>query len=184
MPDLGFQIESAESVPFAATPIIAFRLRVENSLPGESIHSIALHAQIQIETPKRRYSPDEQERLLDLFGEPGRWGQTLRPMLWTHADLTVPAFSDSVTVDCQVPCSFDFNLAATKYFYGLTDGDIPLIFLFSGNLLLRRRAWRPGSGAHPLEQGSALPASRSCVARNDGELLSKLRVAANPAGCV
>ncbi|MGB6941867.1 MAG: DUF6084 family protein [Bryobacteraceae bacterium] len=132
MPDLGFQIESAESVAFAATPMIAFRLRVQNSSPGESIHSIALHTQIQIETPRRRYSPDEQERLLDLFGEPGRWGQTLRPMLWTHADLAVPAFSDSIAVDCGVPCSFDFNLAATKYFYGLTDGDIPLIFLFSG----------------------------------------------------
>jgi hypothetical protein len=133
MPDLRFHIESAESVPFAATPMIAFRLRVENSSPGESIHSIALHAQIQIETPKRRYSPDEQERLLDLFGDAGRWGQTLRPMLWTHADLTVPVFSDSIAVDLRVPCSFDFNLAATKYFHGLAGGDIPLIFLFSGS---------------------------------------------------
>jgi hypothetical protein len=33
----------------------------------------------------------------------------------------------------RVPCSFDFNLAATKYFHGLSDGDIPLIFLFSGS---------------------------------------------------
>ncbi len=54
-------------------------------------------------------------------------------MLWTHADVTVPAFSNSVAVDLRVPCSFDFNLAATKYFYGLSDGDIPLIFLFSGS---------------------------------------------------
>ncbi len=113
--------------------MIAFRLRVENSAPAEMIHSIALHAQIQIERPKRRYSAAEQERLLDLFGEPGRWGQTLRPMLWTHADVTVPAFSDSIAVDLPVPCSFDFNLAATKYFYGLSGGDIPLIFLFSGS---------------------------------------------------
>jgi len=34
----------------------------------------------------------------------------------------------------QVPCSFDFNVAATKYFAGLTDGDIPLLFLFSGTV--------------------------------------------------
>ncbi len=133
MPNLDFSVESADSVPFAATPMIAFRLRVQNSAPEEAIHSIALHAQIQIETPKRRYSPAEQERLLDLFGEPGRWGQTLRPMLWTHADVTVPGFSGAANIDLRVPCSFDFNLAATKYFYGLADGDAPLIFLFSGS---------------------------------------------------
>jgi Family of unknown function (DUF6084) len=132
VPDLLFNIESAESVAFAAVPMVAFRLRVENRPGEEAIHSIALHAQIQIETPKRRYSTAEQERLLDLFGEPGRWGQTLRPMLWTHADVTVPAFSGSIAVDLPVPCSFDFNLAATKYFYGLSSGEVPLIFLFSG----------------------------------------------------
>jgi Family of unknown function (DUF6084) len=133
MPDLQFKIESAESVPFAAVPMLAFRLCVENGSLGTSIHSIALHAQIQIEAPRRRYSAGEQERLLDLFGEPERWGQTLRPMLWTHADVTVPAFSESAALDLHVPCSFDFNLAATKYFHGLSDGDIPLIFLFSGS---------------------------------------------------
>jgi hypothetical protein len=133
MPDLQFKIESAESVPFAAVPMLAFRLHVEGGSLGEAIHSIALHAQIQIETPRRRYSAADQERLADLFGEPERWGQTLRPMLWTHADVTVPAFAGSVTVDLRVPCSFDFNLAASKYFYGLSDGDIPLMFLFSGS---------------------------------------------------
>jgi Family of unknown function (DUF6084) len=133
MPDLQFKIESAEAVSFAAVPMLAFRLLVENSSHNQAIHSIALHSQIQIETPRRRYSASEQERLLDLFGEPERWRQTLRPMLWTHADVTVPAFSDSVAVDLRVPCSFDFNLAATKYFYGLSAGDIPLMFLFSGS---------------------------------------------------
>jgi Family of unknown function (DUF6084) len=133
MPDLEFQIESAESVPFAAVPTVAFRLRVDNRSRGEAVHSIALHAQIMIESARRRYSSGEQERLLDLFGEPSRWGQTLRPMLWTHADVTVSSFSESTTVDLHVPCSFDFNLAATKYFHGLSEGEIPLIVLFSGS---------------------------------------------------
>src|ERR1700722_1822263 len=117
MPDFQFKIESAESVPFAAVPIIAFRLRVDNSSAHQAVHSIALRAQIQIETPRRKYSTAEQSHLLDLFGEPQRWGQTLRPMLWTHADVTVPAFSESVSVELRVACSFDFNLAATKYFH-------------------------------------------------------------------
>ncbi len=35
-------------------------------------------------------------------------------------------------MELQVPCTFDFNVAATKYFHGITEGDIPLSFLFSG----------------------------------------------------
>ena len=35
-------------------------------------------------------------------------------------------------IDVPVPCTFDFNVAATKYFHGLSDGDVPLSFLFSG----------------------------------------------------
>ncbi len=34
----------------------------------------------------------------------------------------------------QVPCTFDFNIAATKYFNGLADGDIPLCLMFSGTV--------------------------------------------------
>ena len=161
-----------------------FACRWKHSSPGEAIHSIALHAQIQIETPRRRYSAAEQERLADLFGEPERWGQTLRPMLWTHADVTVPAFSDSVAVDLRVPCSFDFNLAATKYFYGLSDGEIPLIFLFSGSCFYAGANGRSGSGAHPVEQRNSLPASGERVAGNHGWLLSELGLAADPPGCV
>jgi hypothetical protein len=33
-----------------------------------------------------------------------------------------------------VPCTFDFNVAATKYFYALEDGEVPLLFLFSGTI--------------------------------------------------
>jgi len=133
MPDLHFKTEAAEAVAYAAVPMLAFRLRVDDHSRSETIHSIALRAQIQIETPRRRYSSAEQERLLDLFGEASRWGQTLRPMLWTHAGVTVPAFSNTTLIDLHVPCSFDFNLAAAKYFHALQDGDIPLNFLFSGS---------------------------------------------------
>ena len=71
---------------------------------------------------RRQYAPTEQERLLELFGEPERWGETLRTMLWTHTNVTVPAFTGSTVVDLPVPCTYDFNVAATKYFHGLEDG--------------------------------------------------------------
>ena len=33
-----------------------------------------------------------------------------------------------------MPCTFDFNVAATKYFDGLTDGDVPVCLQFSGTV--------------------------------------------------
>jgi hypothetical protein len=140
MPDLSFQIESAGMVPFAAAPMLAFKLQIRNSVADETIHTVALRCQIQIEANRRRYTPQEQQRLLDLFGEPDRWSQTLRGLLWTHANVVVPAFAGSNTVvDLQVPCTFDFNVAATKYFEGLTDGEIPLLLMFSGTVFYARQ---------------------------------------------
>jgi hypothetical protein len=55
-------------------------------------------------------------------------------MLWTHASVTVPPFVESLLVDLPVPCTFDFNVAAAKYFAGLEDGEVPLCLLFSGTI--------------------------------------------------
>lgn len=134
MPDVSFQVEGAEAVPFAASPLLAFKLRLANAVSEEPIHTVALRCQIQIEAARRRYGAAEQERLLDLFGEPERWGQTLRTMLWTHTSIVVPPFTGHTVVDLPVPCTFDFNIAAAKYFAGLEDGEVPLNLLFSGTV--------------------------------------------------
>jgi hypothetical protein len=134
MPDLSFQVEGAEAVPFAASPMLAFKLRVANADAEEAIQSVALRCQIQIEATRRKYDAGEQERLLDLFGEPERWSRTLRAMLWTHANVTVPSFQGSTLVDLPVQCTFDFNVAAAKYFAGLEGGEVPLNLMFSGTV--------------------------------------------------
>jgi hypothetical protein len=134
MPELSFTIEGAESVSYAAAPLLAFKLRLTNSPAEQRIHTVALRAQIQIDVARRHYSPEEQAQLVDLFGSPDRWSKTLRNMLWTHASVVVPEFQNETLVDLPVPCTFDFNVAATKYFHGLKDGDLPLIFLFSGTV--------------------------------------------------
>jgi hypothetical protein len=134
MPDLSFRIEEATVVSFAAAPTLAFKLRIENAVADEMIHTVALRCQIQIEVTRRRYTGEEQGRMRDLFGEPDRWSQTLRSLLWTHANIVVPSFCGSTLVDLPVPCTFDFNVAATKYFEGLTDGEIPLNLMFSGTV--------------------------------------------------
>lgn len=134
MPDLTFQVEGAEAVAYSATPLLAFKLRIANADPNELVQSVALRCQLQIEATHRKYGAQEQERLLDLFGAPERWSRTLRAMLWTHANINVPPFQGSVVVDLPVACTFDFNVAAAKYFAGLDDGEVPLNLMFSGTI--------------------------------------------------
>jgi hypothetical protein len=134
MPDLSFQIEKAEPQRFTVAPTLLFKLRITNAVANETIHSVALRCQIQLEVSRRQYSAEDQKQLRDLFGDAERWGQTLKTMLWTHASVVAPAFNDTAVVDLPVPCTFDFNVAATKYFHGLADADIPLAFLFSGTV--------------------------------------------------
>ncbi len=147
MPDLSFQVEGAAAVAFSAAPLLAFKLRIANADKEELIQSVALRCQIQIEATHRKYAPQEQERLLDLFGAPERWSRTLRAMLWTHASVTVPPFRGSTAVDIPVPCSFDFNVAATKYFAGLENGEVPLNLMFSGTVF-----YEPGDSGLQIEQ--------------------------------
>jgi hypothetical protein len=134
MRDLNFQIIGVESLVRGLTPRLHFKLSVTVSPPTETIHALLLSAQIQIQSPQRTYSAREKERLTDLFGPPERWGQTLRNRLWTHANATVGAFTGAAETILPVDCTYDLNIAAAKYFYALDDGEVPLLFLFSGSL--------------------------------------------------
>ena len=134
MPDLSFKVEDATVVPYAAAPTLALKLRINNAATTQVIHTVALRCQIQLEVTRRRYTSEEQAKMRDLFGEPERWSQTLRSLLWTHVSLVVPGFQGSTLTDLPIHCTFDFNIAATKYFEGLADGEIPLHLMFSGTV--------------------------------------------------
>jgi uncharacterized protein DUF6084 len=140
MPDLNFEVVGAEAPAFAAVPTLIFKLRIGNAIEQERIFTVALRCQIQINVTRRRYSPEAQERLLEVFGEPKRWGETLRPLLWTHTSTVVPQFSGSTIVDLPVPCTYDFEVVGTKYFDALREGEIPLTFLFSGTIFYEGEA--------------------------------------------
>jgi hypothetical protein len=134
MVELDFRVDRAAPEPFAAAPLLLFKLLVRQTGAAAPVHAVALRCQVRIEPGKRRYGAGEQDRLRDLFDTPDRWGQTLRPMLWTHAGTIVPRFTDVTAVDLPVPCTFDFNIAATKYFDALEGGEVPLTLLFSGTI--------------------------------------------------
>lgn len=132
MPDLSFEVIDAEVPAFAAVPTLIFKLHVTNTDEQERIHSVILRSQIQIAVTRRRYSPEAQARLLEVFGEQKRWGETLRPLLWTHTITMISPFSGSTIVDIPISCTYDFEVVGTKYFSALGEGEIPLTFLFSG----------------------------------------------------
>jgi hypothetical protein len=134
MPELNFQITGVEPVQHGLSPLLHFKLHVSASPAGETIQAVILQAQIQIQSPQRPYNEGEKEKLLDIFGTPDRWGQTLRNRFWTNTNTTVGAFAGSTEAILPVPCTFDLNVLATKYFQALEGGEIPLLFLFSGSI--------------------------------------------------
>ena len=133
MPDLHFQIEEIVPASHAAIPQLNCKLRISNA-ELEAIHSIALRVQIQIEPVRRRYTPGERAHLKELFGEPEQWSKSLTPLWWTNANVNAPGFTGSAAVDLPLACTFDFNVAMTKYIYGLEGGELPISFLFSGTV--------------------------------------------------
>jgi hypothetical protein len=165
MPDLNFQVESAHPERFAAAPLMLFRLRVTEAVPAGAeptpVRSVVLRCQVRIEPARRRYGGPEQERLVELFGTPDRWGQTLKPLLWTHVSAAVPPFTGAGSAELAVPCSFDFCLAATKYLAALEEGEIPLCFLFSGTIFYEADDGRLQVAQIPWEKEAQfrLPAS-------------------------
>ncbi len=140
MPDLGFEVTGAEAPPYAAIPTLVFKLLVANTREDERIASVMLRCQIRIAATRRHYSPEAKARLVEVFGEPERWRETVRAFVWANTSIVVPAFSASATVDLPIPCTYDFEAANTKYFDALDDGDIPLTFLFNGTVFYEAEA--------------------------------------------
>src|SRR5438128_1178193 len=131
--DLDFSVDGAEALAFAALPTIVLKLRIGTSA-AQVIRSMSLNVQVRILAAARHYAPAEQDRLLDLFGEPPRWGQTLKSLLWTLTSVQVPSFHGTTVVDVAIPCTYDFEVVTARYFYALEDGQIPLELLFSGTV--------------------------------------------------
>ena len=134
MPDLDFTIKGVEQAAHGLTPLLHFKVGITNTPPDETIQSVILQAQIQIQAPGRSYNENEKPKLIDLFGTPDMWGTTLRARLWTLSNTTVRTFTGTTEGILPVPCSFDLNVAGTKYFYALEGGEVPLLFLFSGTI--------------------------------------------------
>jgi hypothetical protein len=133
MTELSFTCVDVQHERYAAAPTLLFRLRV-GAAAGQQVRAIALRCQIRIEPGRRGYGSKEAERLLELFGERGRWGDTLKPFQFANTSTVVASFNDWIELDITVPCSYDMEVTAGRYFHALEDGEIPFILLFSGTI--------------------------------------------------
>ena len=133
MPELDFAVLDAGPLAHAAVPALRFDVRV-SSRGGEAIRSVVLETQIQIAAQRRGYDDPTEVRLYELFGEPERWGSTLRTLLWTRVTQVVPAFTGETVVELAVPVTYDFEVVASRYLDAVRDGDVPLELLFGGTL--------------------------------------------------
>lgn len=143
MNDLHFRVLGSRAEPHAIAPTLMFKLAIDQAA-GPAVHTIMLATQIRMQPQQRRYTSSEQHRLLDLFGEPPRWGETVKPIVFSHVSTIVPGFERKIDVELPVPCSYDFEVASAKYLHALEDGEIPLLFLFSGTIFSKREAGEAG----------------------------------------
>jgi Family of unknown function (DUF6084) len=135
MADLIFGCTGATAERYTATPTLTFSLTITES-SGVRVHAIALRCQIRIEPHRRRYSAAEAQRLHDLFGDPSRWAETVKPIQLVTVTTMVPAFTAVTEVNLPVPCTYDLEVASARYLQGLDDGTIPLLLLFSGTVFV------------------------------------------------
>ncbi|GAC1496039.1 MAG: DUF6084 family protein [Vulcanimicrobiaceae bacterium] len=147
MSALAFTVLGARAERYSIAPQLILRVGLQER-SGADIYAIALRAQIMIAPQRRRYASSEAHDLVDLFGSQARYGETLRPMLWTHATQMVLAFSGATEFEVPIPCSYDFDIAAHKYLAALRDGEIPIDVLFSGTAIERGETG-PASGFVP-----------------------------------
>ncbi|MEV0387031.1 DUF6084 family protein [Nonomuraea sp. NPDC050643] len=127
------EVRGVEPAAPAAVPALDFTLAID-ATGGPEIRSLTLATQIRIDAARRAYGDRDRERLAELFGAPEEWSRNLSSLLWTQTVTQVPGFTGDTVVHVTVPCTYDFDVAATKYFHGLEDGEAPLDLLFTGTV--------------------------------------------------
>ncbi|RDI14710.1 hypothetical protein DEU38_13219 [Rhodococcus sp. AG1013] len=145
MTSVDFSVLSIGPEPFSVTPNLIARVRIAEST-GATVHALVLRCQIRIEPRRRRYSDAEEAGLLDLFGPRERWGSTLSTFPWLHTTAVVPGFTGECVTELVMPCTYDFEVTASKYLHALEGDTVPLSFLFSGTVFTK------GAGGFAVEQ--------------------------------
>jgi hypothetical protein len=133
-PELAFSVRDGGVLQHAAVPTLRFVIAIETVGTAAQVRSVALSVEVRIAATRRRYAEGERDRLIELFGHPDDWGRNLKTLHWTGLTAQVPPFTGSTEIELPVTCTYDLEVAASKYFNALADGEVPLEFLFSGTV--------------------------------------------------
>ncbi len=131
-PALRFSVGGVEALRGAAVPTLQLSVRADAG--GAAVRGLALNADVRIAAQRRRYGADESARLAELFGTPEQWARSIGSLPWVRTAVNVPAFENEADFDVLLPCSYDFEVAATKYLTALGDGVIPIDVVLTGSV--------------------------------------------------
>ncbi|MHB8691189.1 MAG: DUF6084 family protein [Solirubrobacteraceae bacterium] len=135
-PEPMFDVTAASHLPFAAAPTMVFATSASEAA-GSAIESMSLQVQLMIDPARRGYDADTRGRLAELFGPPATWTPSTQGLSWARVTASVPRFVGETSFTLEVPCTYDLEVAAAKYFYALEDGLVPLSFHFYGTIFYR-----------------------------------------------
>jgi len=146
MSSYSFSVVDIFAEAYAAAPQLTARLRIEET-SGQTIHAIALRAQVRIEPQRRGYDESDETGLRALFGDRDRWVDTLKPFLWMQTNAMVQGFTGITEVDLPLPCTYDFDVTGSRYLHAVGAGSVPLTLLFSGTVFTKGPS---GFGVQPV----------------------------------
>ena len=154
----------------AALPALEFDVHVTEPT-GRQVYVIALSAQIMIEPARRQYTRCGARAARRAVRPAGALGDHdaqpgLAPRRRARAQL-----HRRDHLHGPVPCTFDLEIAAAKYFNAVEDGLVPLAFNFNGIDPLPRRRRAAADVAGPVELLGGVPLRRRGLAPGDGRLL-------------
>ena len=137
MSEVEFACMGAEADRYAAAPTVRLAMSATETT-GARVHAVALRCQVRIEPRRRAYDDEEAAALADLFGERSRWSTTAQPLQLAFLGHMLPSFTGTTRFDLELPCSYDFDVAAHRYLHAVRDGKVPLLLLFNGTVITGR----------------------------------------------
>jgi hypothetical protein len=133
-PELKFAVRDGGVLEHAAVPTLRFTVSIGTVGAAAQVRSVALNVEVRIAATRRRYGAAERDKLVDLFGQPEEWGRNLKTLHWINMTVQVPPFTGTTEIELPITCTYDLEVAASRYFDALEDGEVPLEFLFSGTV--------------------------------------------------
>ena len=163
MPDLSFHGRRRRAPAICRVPAAVVQAADRRSGAGTgsrdlSIQTVALRCQIRIEPTRSRYVPPSKTAARPLRRTPALGPDAREHALDPYRASIVPAFTGSTLVDLPVPCTFDFNVAATKYFHAPGGRRGPALPALQRDDLLHGRRTERCRSARSLGEGNQLSA--------------------------